>query len=101
MPRAHRLPRGRGLGRAPPACAPVRDRRDPSVPLEAVVDEVVDERVGEVLERTDAQVEQAARAKEEALQAESGAREAEQGAQGAAGSGYGADAEAIVQAAYD
>jgi predicted PurR-regulated permease PerM len=61
----------------------VTDRRDPQVQLEAVVDEVVDERVGEVLERTDAQVEQAATAKEEALRAEAGAREAEDGARAA------------------
>jgi predicted PurR-regulated permease PerM len=57
----------------------VTDRRDPQVQLEAVVDEVV----GEVLERTDAQVEQAATAREEALRAEAGAREAEDGARAA------------------
>ena len=56
------------------------DRRDPGPRLEEVVDEVVDERVGEVLERTDAQVEQAAQAKEQAREAEAGAREAEGGA---------------------
>lgn len=56
------------------------DRRDPGPELEDVVEEVVDERVGEVLERTDAQVEQAASAKEQARQAEAGAREAEDSA---------------------
>ena len=59
------------------------DRREPGPRLDEVVEEVVDERVGEVLERTDEQVERAARAKEEAEQAEAGAREAEEGARGA------------------
>jgi predicted PurR-regulated permease PerM len=61
----------------------VTDRHDPAPRLEEVVDDVVDERVGEVLEHTDEQVEQAARAKEEARRAEAGAREAEQGARDA------------------
>ena len=56
------------------------DRQQPEPRLEEVVDERVDERVGEVLDRTGAQVEQAAQAKEQAEQAEAGARDAEEGA---------------------
>ena len=58
------------------------DRRDPEPPLEAVVDEVVDERVGEVLEQTGTQVRQAERAQELARVAEAGARQAEERKEG-------------------
>jgi predicted PurR-regulated permease PerM len=61
----------------------VTDRRDAGPPLEAVVEDAVDERVGEVLEHTGTQVQQADRARVEAQQAEAGAREAEDGARDA------------------
>jgi len=73
----------------------VTDRRDPEARLDERVEEVVDERVGEVLERTDEQVEQAALAREQARQAESGARDAEDGARAAEDGARAAEAVAV------